>query len=412
MWVVVFVLYQLRKNHLDAGSIILLSYIAYAVCSLGLYNTYVEFYTFNPLTLFPFVYLFVMLLIALAPVLKYESDENSLIVPPNMFVLNTVSWLIVLSTILSIPAFYSMIQRGNFLLLLVDESAGAEMYSEAMAESGDSGGGISNIPAILFNAFSDVAIFLFFYYLTLRKRNWLLIAGLFMSVLASMISPMLSGLRTNTVIAFFTVIIAYFLFRNQYGKQLRKWLERTWIVVFISASVPLLAITMSRFSNSSGAGTSVLYYVGQANLNFNNYGLDNGGIRNGDRTFNLAKRLIDSSTPINYSERRAKYPNLHMDDYIFYTFVGDFTLDFGPWIAPFIIFFFTIFILNRTQSENKIYKFHQILLVYLVACICMQGGMYLFAYSDTAGLKLIVVILLYYLFKFLHLIHQPAKVVA
>jgi oligosaccharide repeat unit polymerase len=167
-------------------------------------------------------------------------------------------------------------------------------------------------------------------------------------------------------------------------------------------SIPLAAITLSRFDQRQGGAVgSVVYYIGQANLNFNNYGLDAGGIRHGDRTINLLKRVIDPyNTPKNFQERRDKYPDLKMDDNVFYTFVGDFTLDFGPWktVLIFLIFNMLVVIATRARTDDQgkaSLAFHQLLLLYMVTCIAMQGGFWLFGYADTAGLRLIALLMLY-----------------
>jgi len=86
---------------------------------------------------------------------------------------------------------------------------------------------------------------------------------------------------------------------------------------------------------------------------------------------------------------------------VFSTFVGDFTLDFGPFIAPLIFILFTLFILRKTRIRNGIILFHQLILVQFVMCICMLGGMKLFSFSDAGGnLQLIVYLFAYILFRF------------
>jgi hypothetical protein len=137
------------------------------------------------------------------------------------------------------------------------------------------------------------------------------------------------------------------------------------------------------------------------NLNFNNYGLDDGGIRYGDRTFPLFKRMLGfDNVPHNFWERRDKYPNLKVNDEVFISFVGDFTLDFGPFIAPLIFILFTFFILNLTRIRNGRILFHQLILVHFVMCVCMQGGMKLFSFSDLANLRIIVCFIAYIFFRF------------
>ena len=161
--------------------------------------------------------------------------------------------------------------------------------------------------------------------------------------------------------------------------------------------LPVGAITISRFGDRAGGTvTSFLnWYVGQGSLYFNNYGLDANGIRYGERTLNLFLRVVKPGTSTNYVERREKFHNMDIDDHLFTTFVGDFTLDFGPIIAFFIFICLYTWIFIKTKTESENIKLHQLLLLYITMCISMQGGMYLFNYADTANLKLITYGLLY-----------------
>jgi hypothetical protein len=105
------------------------------------------------------------------------------------------------------------------------------------------------------------------------------------------------------------------------------------------------------------------------------------------------------NVPHNFYERRAKYPNLKINDEAFIGFVGDFTLDFGPFIAPIIFIFFTLFILNNTRVRNGRILFHQLILLHFVMCICIQGGMKLFSYSDVSNLRIITIFIAYWAFR-------------
>ena len=88
-----------------------------------------------------------------------------------------------------------------------------------------------------------------------------------------------------------------------------------------------------------------------------------------------------------------------MNDDVFYTFVGDFTLDFGPYFTPVIFILFAVFINRNTKAKNRQIFVHQLLLIYFVACICIQGGMTLFTYSDTRNLRIITLIIAIICFK-------------
>ena len=403
LWVVTLLVYRRRGQERDAGWLIIVSYIGYALFSLILFrHADGEYYVFLPMRLWPFVYLYCMLLLALWPLIRFHKSNVSTIIEPKMWILNTLSFIIILSALACIPTLLKHLQDGSFLRLLQDSSAGQELYSEALAESEEAGSGISNIPSILLNALSDLALLLFFYYLTLKQRHPLLIAGLSIAIGIVLLTPILSGQRSNTVTTLLTFIGAYFLLRRYLGERLRRWVNILGLGLILVLSIPLAAITLSRFDQRQGGAIgSVVYYIGQANLNFNNYGLDAGGIRHGDRTINLLKRVIDPyNTPKNFQERRDKYPDLKMDDNVFYTFVGDFTLDFGPWktVLIFLIFNMLVVIATRSQTDDQgkaSLAFHQLLLLYMVTCIAMQGGFWLFGYADTAGLRLIALLLLY-----------------
>ena len=182
--------------------------------------------------------------------------------------------------------------------------------------------------------------------------------------------------------------------------------------MIIATTIPIIVLTNSRFSELQGGSLqSIYFYVGQENLNFNNYGLDNGGIRYGDRTIPLFKRILGfENVPRNFWERRQKYPDLKINDEVFIGFVDDFTLDFGPIIPPLIFIIFTLFVLKRTKIRNKKILFHQLIRIHFVMCICMLGGMKLYSFADLAGnIQLIVYFLAYILFRLDHEKNQQLK---
>ena len=109
----------------------------------------------------------------------------------------------------------------------------------------------------------------------------------------------------------------------------------------------------------------------------------------------MIKRLIDPSTPKNYVERRDKYPHLYIDDYFFVTFIGDFTIDFGPYLATFIIIAFGLIIMSRIRIRDGSIALYDLILLYFAVCVSIQGGMTLFSYSDTGNLRIVAFLMLY-----------------
>lgn len=401
VWIITFVVYHLRKPMLDAGSVIIGSYVFYALISVFTINDDLFSMTYESLTLFPFILLYIMLMIGLSPAIYHHVHPVKQINDANTRLIKPLCWLMIVCGFAMVPSIVANFGDG-LVKLFTDTDAGKEAYMEMLEEGEDSGGGISNIPSIIFNALFDLLIFFSFYFLTLEKKPFILILGLFASVVIGLLYPVMMGQRTGVINGIFTIFIAYFLFRNNIEKKLTRMIEVIGAVGITLTILPVVALTISRFGETNAGVTGYLnWYIGQANVYFNNHAIDDGGIRYGDRTFNLVKRVIDSSTPKNFNERRDKYRNLDIDDYYFVTYVGDFMIDFGPVLGCLIIIVFNIYVLLKThRAREGVIELHQVLLLYFTLCVCMQGGMYLFAYSDTANLKMFALFGLYAYLRF------------
>ena len=399
IWILTFVWYQHKRNIFDGGSAIILSYIVYACFSILTLNNPIPItiYAYEPLKIFPFIYLYVMLMIALSPAIYYHITPIKAIENPQTRIINILSIIIIISSIMLIPNIATDLGDG-LIKLFTDNDAGKDAYEEQLKDAVDSGNSISNLIAIIYNMLFDIAVFLGFYLLSLKKKDWLIIIPLFFSFMVGILMAIMKGQRGVVILNILTIFAGYTVFREYISNRINRTIQTLGITCIVIISLPIVAITISRFDNRGGGSTISDYlnwYVGQANLYFNNYGLDAGGIRYGDRTMNLAKRLIDPSTPNNYMERRDKYHSLRLDDDVFSTFVGDFTIDYGPIIAFIIFAVFNSYVLTQIRVRGDTIKLHQILLLFFTICICMQGGMCLFSYSDTANLRILAFGLLY-----------------
>lgn len=400
LWVCTFAIYQWNRNRIDGGTLVIGMQVVYAIASILSFSSILEpQHTYHHLSLFPYLYLWVMMSIAITPIWYVHSRDLHPIESPQTLILRLLSWFIIIMGIARLPEVISSLGNG-FAAIMSDAEAGKDAYNESLKAAQDSGNGIENIVAIIINAFSDIAIFLLFYYMTLVKGSMWIQMGLLLVVGEILIIPILGGQRGNTIIAMLTVAVAFMMWRPYMNTKIRWWTNRIAIIGAIAFTLPVAAITISRFDNEKiGVGGSLYWYIGQGSVYFNNYALDNNGIRYGDRTFNLIKRIIDPSTPANFEERRAKYGHLFSDDNIFSTFVGDFCLDFGPWLTVLIFLLFNGWAIGELYQHKNTWQIRHMLLLYLVLCINIQGGMTLFSYSDTAGLRLFLILFLYFYLK-------------
>ena len=401
-WIVTIIAYQRKNKNFDVGSVVLFSYLFYSIMSLFLYNDPNYIYTFNPIDLFPFIYLYLMLRLAFLPILKYDNSKIKEIQNPTKISLNIVCIIYIAASLAQLPDIISNFAI-SIIKLLINSSGGQDLYNDAMSDSYSNGDGIiSNLPSIISNAYGNFGILLFFYYLTLKKRSKLILIGLFISSIISILINISLGQRGPIFEILLSLVVTYFTLRNFFQPKINKISKIIGITLLIASIIPLFALTNSRFGGSNGGVMSSFYfYTGQQNLYFNNYGLDNGGIRYGDRTVPLFKSMLGfDNVPDNFWERRRKYTNLNINDSVFIGFVGDFCLDFGPILAPLFLFFFILFVLSKTKIRNGRILFHQLILLHFLISVCMLGGMKLYPFSDIGGnLQLIVYFFAFIFFR-------------
>lgn len=395
LWIITFAWYHVKRFTMDAGTVIIGLQVIYAIFSVLTLTDPLFSAAYEELRIFPYMYLFSMLIIAMLPIIAHHIDTPDHIAEPNTRMLHVISFILAITAVLQIPDVLA--EGGNGIMkLITDVDAGKEAYEETAESMSEAGGSISNVPAVIFNMLTDFIPFFLFYFFTKKNKNYWVILGLFIALLMSVILPVSRGQRNGTVQGLLTIVATFFMFRIYLSKRIQRVIMSIGVAVVLLLSIPVIAITFSRFGEkAAGAAGFVNWYVGQGSLYFNNHGLDPGGTRNGDRTINLVKRVIDPSTPKNYVERRDKYPHLKIDDYFFVTFVGDFTIDFGPVAAAIIIIVFSYISLRGVRPRDGTITVYQLLLLHFVLCVNIQGGMTLFSYSDTGNLRMFAYLMLY-----------------
>lgn len=413
IWFLTFIIYQRTQKYFGAGSFLLLFYFSIAIVGFHLFNLPLGKDWFKEIKIFPFVYLYAMIMLATLPILKFKEQKTFSIQQPSNLFLTIIYVLIIFASLSQLKPIFTDFSSG-LSKMLIDSRAGQELYLETFSKADQAGDNkIENLAIIISGMLSNIAILLLFFNLTFTKKNKLIIIGLSLSVILAILSSIASGARggiTNTIL---TSIITYILLRNFMSQNTRKMVMRIGIIMIFLISIPFLLITVGRFGNhdSFDSLSSIEWYYGQSFLNFNNYGLDAGDIRNGDRTSALFKQMIWSDTPRNFFDRLYKYSHMKMDESVFYTFVGDFTLDFGPIISFFIFIIASVFFSHKTKVFNQTILFHQLILLFFVVCVCVQGAITLFSFSDIGGnLNLITFVLIYFWFKIDYMRQQRLNV--
>jgi oligosaccharide repeat unit polymerase len=400
LYISTYIIYQHRRKYFGTGSFLLLLYTAVGISGIIFYkNSLIDLYDLEiDVKWLSYIYLYVMLMVAAYPILRLkENDIHSIQRPSHQAFIAFCTIMIVVQMIRAFELIPDVI--SSFSRMLNDPGYGLELYQDSVAGADTVGRQGINIIGVISGCFTDISVLMLFLYLTFTKKSKLFIAGLVLSSLISPLAGLATGQRGSSVRFIIDFIVSYLIFRKHIEVKVRKHVNILISILLLAIAVPFSAIT---FSRSLGHNTSnvIIYqleaYLGQSFINFSTYGLDAEGIRNGDRTLTLVKMALDDNTPRNYYESLSKYSYMKMNESRFYTFVGDFTLDYGPLITVVLfLLFMAIFMTIITVRRGRL-LFHKVIIIYLLSIIC--SGFYLYPLAGFGGNIQIIVYILYYLF--------------
>ena len=392
LYIGTFILYQIKVKKFTLGSFVLLFYATLATLAVNLFfrTDAVFYYADRTLTVFPFIYLYVVLMMMFTPLLRFSETKIT------NHVKSRQNIIIALSVLLIVFSVLFLIFRMNDLIF--DGDALAMIYREVRAEARyrEIGFGFSNFIGFSYTMLQSFAWLLLMYNLLyIRKKG--LIYGLILAIIVRILYDISIGGRMATFNVLLDVPFLYFVFREQMSKKIKKILLVIIIGVVGLGIFGSYIITMSRFSDRLNPLVAVQDYMAQSFINFNTFGLDAGGTRQGEQTATLIKIIMGADVARNSIERREKFWYLNVDNRIFYSFVGEFTIDFGPTMA-FLIFVFAAMIFLKTLSA-KSYHFGHILILLLLYQITVQGFS-LYTFGNVGGnLQILLYIALFMIFN-------------
>lgn len=396
LYLVTFIVYQCKKKYFSIGSFVLLFYTFLSLLAIPLFDS--PFTTeFSDLSFFPFIYLYVALMMCFSPLLRFKDRKVSSIKMPDSNMMNIISIIIIISFMVK---FLTELSSFSIDDTLFDPATLAKNYYEREREAGEPSFGFSNALRFMSTLFSPVLVLFFFY--NILAKNKMLSLGIAASIVSYLIISLSKGDRFYIFNLFMDIPFLFLLFRHKLDEITRK--KVGWALVGVGSLlvIGLGTLTIGRFANNKLQTEYLIFsietYAAQNFIFFNNYGLDAGGIRYGDNTANLVRRILGLKASNDPREGQLTYSHLKIDNSRFYTFVGDFTLDYGPIAGFFILMLMAILFWRILRiKDNGEYKFNQIIILTVLYQICVQGFS-LFPYSYwIANLKLIFVFLLYLL---------------
>ena len=326
----------------------------------------------DELSIIPYLYLFVLVWIAFAPLIRfdYKSIET---IHVNSVLFKYISIVIIM---LSLIAIIPNIKY--FLTHMLDPVAYLEAYQDKSYGTLKVLTGIPNTAMNLLKHLKGlIPIFFIVSMTTFVNSNIWMRSGLGLALINLMISYLNTSSRYALVTDLFLILFVYFLLRPFVIGNIKKRINIIGIVVLIVLIGGVILITTSRYGDRGGQDFvlyNLSYYFGESFSNFNGDLWNVSSFTEGNNCFHyFLNRFSGDGSPDRDIDLLESITHRRM--FVFYTFVGDFFTDFGAFITAVIVISLAWIFLMITKVSSEI-SFGKILFLCLYVKVLLVGYTY------------------------------------
>lgn len=332
---------------------------------------------YEKISILPYAFLFICFCISFLPIVKcHKKMEDSTPCVLSGF-LDKLIWIFIFASI--IP-FFENLRYVISSYGAIDTSGLADAYDDKMYGDGLKVTWLSSLGMIgnsLDGAFIQLLVFIPFYFLTRKKINKYLLSFSFLPVLNHVLFQFAASGRAFVTQFILNAIFLILLFRKQIPIARLKKLRQVLLVVIPCFFVLLSILTLARGNSSNkGEDTSITvgFYVAKSHLDFNESLWNIRKHTEGDNSFGFVKDLIGLDVP---KDKNAywNYSKTGIIPSLFYTYIGDWYMDFGPLITIvlFLIWsfvFLKIFVRTKGSESQSLLPFF----LYFIYCQILING--------------------------------------
>ena len=215
-----------------------------------------------------------------------------------------------------------------------------------------------------------------------------------------------SAHRNVLVFSFIDIILCYILFKNRYSNNIRRFLSITIVTMGVSVTLVVIVFALFRFNDGNGYVEYSLYrYLGEPFVNFNTLLWNTNEYMYGNKSFPILRGLMgyDYIKPL---DMRDYYSDLTYYSYFFYSIIGHFYMDFGPYwciIILLVISFFFSFLLYKMKQVGSLSYY---LLLFLYATFTLRNYFYFAFMGDNNKTFLWLCFFYVFFYKFIDAGHR------
>ncbi len=338
-----------KKKTINVGIFILLIMTISHVGAIFYYNVLNNLGIAMNITIPPFIYLYLTIMLSIYPLIKYDGIE---IVDAgrNQKLIAYFVYFVCLMTIIPLAENVMLVLKNG---LNADYGS---VYEDKMDQKLSIYSNLTNNLNRWLNYFRVIIFGIFFWIISFEKKNKWLIAALLICISNYILYAINTSTRAYLLCHFFLSGGCFLLLKKTYSITTR-YNIRKMLLVFASIAFFFMAfITISRYNVKSQKSIYewVLLYVSEGPIKFNNEMWDANHNTNGDVNLTLLKDLLNEKTYLTYQDRDEYYlmKNGRRIE-VFYTYVGDFLSDFdyiGAFICCLLLFLIEVNILKKQKN--------------------------------------------------------------
>ena len=404
-YIALFIVYQCKKKRFDIGSILLLTWVIGSSGAAYYYTFEIPYLSYTNITVAPLIFLFIINCLLFSPFLKLDYNRVKQIETYNLGqILNIIS--IFFAVINIIPLINCIFKLTSFSFI---GSALADMYN---ADEDRANLIFSSFARPFFSVirhFRIFIIFLFFYQLTKRDYNKLIIAGLAANIITFALVTLLSGSRGGIMSLLMTCAYFLFLMKNAIRPTIVKKLMRFATILLACLILGVGAISISRLSTSNLNKSYdnmmdqwISQYAGEGIIQYDDIIWHLDKHLDGKQNLPYPYSFIDKSLK-NLDQFSAEAQSkLQTPVTIFYTYLGDLIIDFGilgSAIAAILIYLLIKYLIKIKKGKISFYHLIILSFFYIYLSIGFTANIYRTYFTQLQIVETLVLLGILYTFQ-------------
>lgn len=321
---------------------------------------------YNKISFVPYFFIIICFLLSIYPIIKNGNISERIDSTQSTKILSYVMWFfIIISIIPFIENLFQVLKSVN----TSNNEIIADIYDSKMYGGGLKITWLSPIGK-LFNSVIGIFIqFLFFvpfYLLTESKLKKKFFQLMFLPLANHLLFQIAVAGRGTVVLFILNAIFFLILFNKIIPRERLKIIYIFFLSLIFLLISALTIITFARKEATNAGDETIVfigYYIAKSHLDFNNNLWHINVYTEGDNTCAFFKNLIGLETFKSFLKKEAFWESqIGVQPGYFYTYIGDFYMDFGPFLT--LAIFFLIFLIailyfssSKKMSTMKLFLF-------------------------------------------------------